>query len=61
MDVSRHDTNFALIGGDNSGAVGTDQPGFGLPEEPVLNSDHIMLGNTFGDTNDEWNFGFDGF
>ena len=45
---------------DDSGTVGPDQPGFTLSRESVLHADHILLGDSLGDANDQRDLGFDG-
>ncbi len=49
MDISWHDTDFALIRLDYAGAVGTDDSGLLLGAESMLDSDHIVLWNTYID------------
>ncbi len=61
MYVSRHDSDLALSGFDNSGTIGSDQSGFVLSHESVLDLDHVLLGNSFRDTNHQWDFRINGF
>ena len=56
--VAGHDSNFALIRLDNSGAVGTNQSGLLLLVQDVLHSDHVLLGYSIGYANHQWNFIF---
>ncbi len=61
VNVSGHDADFALTGGDDAGAVRPDQAGFIALVEALAHFGHIPDGDAFGDANDEWDFGFDGF
>lgn len=42
VDGGRHDSNFALIRGDDTGAVGANEPGFVLPREGVFDAHHVL-------------------
>lgn len=46
---------------DDSGAVRPDQSSLVLGLEDVDNTNHVVLGNSFGDTDDEADFSCDGF
>ena len=62
-DVSRHDADLAAAvegGGDDSGTVGTDETRFRLTTEDLGDADLVLLGDTFGDADDEGDLGFDG-
>ena len=59
VDVAGHDTDLALTGLDDTGTVGTDQARLGLALHDVLHAEHIVLRNTFGDTDDQGNFSSD--
>ena len=48
------------IRGDDSRTVGSDQPGLVLPEQCVLDLDHVHLGDALGDAHDERHLGLDG-
>lgn len=61
VNVTRHDTNLALVRSDDTRAVGTNQTGLVLGQKSLLNFDHIVLRNTLSDGNNQRNFGFDGF
>jgi hypothetical protein len=61
VNVTRHDTNLALIRSDDTRAVGTNETGLVLGQKSLLNSNHIVLRNTLGDGNNQRNFSFDGF
>lgn len=60
VDGRGHDTDLALAGGNDTGAVGADQTGLGLGLEHVDHSDHVVLGDTLSDTHDERELGLDG-
>ena len=61
VDVSGHDTDFALPGGDDAGAVRADESCLVALVEALADFGHICDGNSFGDADDEGDFGFDGF
>merc|ERR1719402_1417759 len=61
VNVTRHYTNLARVRGDDTGTVGSDQPGLALPGESVLHLDHVLLGNTLGDADDQRYFGLQCF
>jgi hypothetical protein len=61
VNVTGHDTNFALVRSDDTRAVGTNETRLALGQESLLDSDHIVLRNTFSDGNNQRNFSFDGF
>lgn len=60
MDVTGHDTDLALLGGDDAGAVGADKSGLVLLDQGRFDSDHVLGGDTFSDADGKGNFGFDG-
>lgn len=60
VDVTGHDTDLTLLGGDDAGAVGADKSGLVLLDQCGFDSDHILGRNTFSDADGEGNFGFDG-
>jgi hypothetical protein len=45
VDVTRHDTDLALSGLDDTGAVGTNQPGLGLAKESMLDLQDWVMGD----------------
>ncbi len=49
MDISWHDTDFALIGLDYAGTVRANDSGLLLGAEGMLDSDHIVLWDTYID------------
>ena len=57
MDETRHDADFALAGGDDTGAVRANEAGFALRFEDVGDADHVVLGDAFRDADDEGHFG----
>lgn len=59
VDGRGHDTDLALAGGDDTGTVGADKSGLGLGLEHVNNSDHVVLGDTLSDTDNEGELGRD--
>ena len=61
VNIAGHDTDLALTRLDDTRTVGTDQARLGLALHDVLHAEHIMLRNTFGDTNDQGNFSSDSF
>ncbi len=58
VDVSGHDADLALAGGDDTGAVGSDQTGFGTAEHP-LHLDHIRYRNALRDADHQRDLGID--
>lgn len=61
MDVAGHDSNFALLGLDDSWAIGPYDSGLGLGLESVLDLDHVLLWDTICDDYNKGNFGSDCF
>lgn len=61
VDEAGHDADLALAWGDDTGAIGTDETGLGLRLEHVCYADHVVLGDAFGDADDEGDLGGDGF
>ena len=51
--MTRHDTDLALTRLNDTRAVRSDETGGVLLNESVLNQDHVLLRDTFGDANDE--------
>lgn len=49
------------IGCDDSGTVRADQPRFVLRQQAVLHLHHVVLGNAFGDGDDQRHFGVESF
>jgi len=41
---------------DDAGTIRSDEPRLALPEKCVFDSDHVLLGNAFGDADNQWNF-----
>ena len=61
VDITRHDADLALAGGDDAGAIGTNQAGFGIFKiKAATNFSHVAHGNALGDANHQWDFGFNG-
>jgi hypothetical protein len=60
VDGRGHDTDLALAGSNDTGAVGTDKSGLGLGLEHVDHSDHVVLGDTLSDTDNEGQLGLNG-
>jgi hypothetical protein len=61
VNVTRHDTYLALIRSNDTWAVGTNKTRLALGQKCLLDLDHVVLGNTFSDGNNQGNFSFDGF
>jgi hypothetical protein len=61
VDEAGHDADLALAWRNDAGAVGTDEAGLGLRLEHVCYADHVVLGDAFGDADDEGDLGNDGF
>ena len=53
VDVTRHDPDLALARRDDTGAVGPDEPGCALAGQRVLDTNHVLLRDAFGDAHDE--------
>ncbi len=67
VDVAGGDTDaaaavgvFTGAGGDEAGAIGSDEAGFGVLQH-LLDPDHVADGNAFGDADDEVESGIDAF
>ena len=60
VDVTRHDTDLALAGLDDTRAVGSDQAGGLLALHDVLDTEHVVLGDSLSNTDDERNLGGNG-
>lgn len=60
MDVSRHDTDLALFGSNDSWAVGANQTGFVLSEQGVLYFDHVVLRDSLSNAHHQRDLRFDG-
>src|SRR6185312_2189920 len=58
MDVPGHDADLALLGRDDAGTVGADQPALRAAER-ALHRHHVEHGNSFGDADDERHAGID--
>nr|CAH7742034.1 unnamed protein product [Callosobruchus chinensis] len=61
VDMSRHNTYLALFGSNDTRAVGTNQPGLVLPDKLVLDTDHVMLGDSLSDAHNEGHLSVDCF
>ena len=59
-NLAGHDADFALIWGQNAGAVRADEAGF-RSRKRALNRDHVRDRNAFGDGNDKLHFGVNRF
>ena len=55
VNIAGHNSNLALVGGDDSRTIGSDQTGTGCGQ-PCLDLGHIADRNALGDGNDQWNF-----
>ncbi len=60
VDVGGHDTDLAFAGLDDAGAVRSDEAGLVLANEAVLHKDHVGLGDTFSDADNEGNLSING-
>mmetsp|Transcript_24151 Transcript_24151/g.35410 ORF Transcript_24151/g.35410 Transcript_24151/m.35410 type:complete len:256 (-) Transcript_24151:280-1047(-) len=56
MDITRHNTNLAFFRLDNSRTVGADQSTSSLLVQVPLHLDHVLLGNSLGNTNNKCYF-----
>lgn len=45
---------------DDSGAVGAHQPGLALPQQPVFDAHHVLLGDALSDANHQGHLCIDG-
>src|SRR5690348_2576350 len=61
VDVAGHDADLALAGGDDAGAIGTDQHAVGMILQHVLDAQHVEHRNAFGDRDDHLDAGGRGF
>jgi len=59
VDEARHDTNLALFGGDDTGAVGSDETSLALGLEHVGDANHVVLGDTLSDADNEGDLGLE--
>mmetsp|Transcript_1729 Transcript_1729/g.3639 ORF Transcript_1729/g.3639 Transcript_1729/m.3639 type:complete len:283 (-) Transcript_1729:219-1067(-) len=53
VDVSRHNTDLAFTRLDDTGAVRSDEPGLAASLDGLLHLDHVVLGNTLSDGDNE--------
>ena len=60
VNVSWHNSDLALTWFNDSWAVWSNQSGLVLRSHDGLNLDHVEGWDSFGDANDEVDFGFDG-
>mmetsp|Transcript_126888 Transcript_126888/g.355347 ORF Transcript_126888/g.355347 Transcript_126888/m.355347 type:complete len:302 (-) Transcript_126888:42-947(-) len=60
VNVPRHDTNLALARLDDSRTVGTDESCGRLLSESMLDTSHILLRDTFRDSDNQGDFRFNG-
>lgn len=60
VNVAGHDTNLAFLRLDNSGAVGADQSGLALRKKPVLDANHVVLGNSLGNADSQGDLSIQG-
>ena len=60
MDVTRHDSDFALAGLDNTGAVRSNKTGLVLGLHDGLDLDHVEGGDALSDADNEIHLGLDG-
>jgi hypothetical protein len=61
VDVTGHDANLAFSRLDDTRTVRSDEASLVLTEESVLNANHVLLRNTFCDTNSELHFSLNCF
>ena len=61
VDVAGHDADFAFLGRDDAGAVGADRGGRHRVFDDVVDADHVDDGDAFGDRDDDFAAGVDGF
>merc|ERR1712165_493158 len=54
--LARHDADLARARCDDAWAVRPNQPGLALPQEGVLDLDHVLLGDSLGDAHDQRHF-----
>lgn len=60
VDEAGHDTDLALTGSDDTRAVRTDQAGLVLGLKNVGDADHVVLGDTLSNANNEAHLSSDG-
>ena len=61
MNISRHNSDFAFSGLDNSRAVRSNKTSCALSFHHLFNSHHIKSRNSLSNTNNKWDFGSDSF
>lgn len=61
MDMSWHDTNLALTWGNDTWTIWTNQSGLVLGKQNLLDGNHVVLWNTFGDADNEWHLSLNSF
>jgi hypothetical protein len=59
VNEARHDAAFSLVGRDDAGAVGTDEAAV-FAGNVGFHLHHVLHGNAFGDTDDDFDAGFGG-
>mmetsp|Transcript_20995 Transcript_20995/g.41176 ORF Transcript_20995/g.41176 Transcript_20995/m.41176 type:complete len:445 (-) Transcript_20995:21-1355(-) len=60
VNVAGHDTDLALVGLDDARAVRSDETGGGLALQMPLDLEHVLLGDTLSNANDERHLSLDG-
>lgn len=57
VDGRGHDTDLALLGSNDTGTVGTNKSGLALGLQSVHNANHVVLGNTLSDADNQRDLG----
>ena len=60
MNVTGHDTDFALAWCDDTGTVWSDETSFVLLDQGGLDADHVLGGDALGDADGETDLGLHG-
>lgn len=58
VDGRGHDTDLALLGSNDTRAVGTNQSGLALGLQSINNANHVVLGDTLSDADNQGDLGF---
>ena len=51
--------NAYQLRSNDSWTVGSNEPGLSLPEECVFHPDHVLLRDSLGDADNQWDLGFE--
>ena len=59
VDMTGHNTDLALAGGNDARAVGADKAGLALSDQGVLHLHHVLLRDALGDAHNQGDLGLE--